>query len=183
MIRVFPEHSYGGYAGAFFAGADFVELDMHPTKDGYLIVNHDPCLSTTTDIMEYEWLYHDRKIKSHRFSPGDGGVCIDDYLIHNFTLAELKTLKRKMRYNFRSHSQDTLYEMHTVDEIIEYMFMLNAQFPRTDRAMKVGLYIEAKSYPYYLEHGFDLAEMLHESLKKYDIDTIAKSNEKLPIIF
>jgi hypothetical protein len=51
--------------------------------------------------------------------------------------------------------------MMTVDEVIEFTLDLNDKWPRTDRDVKVGLYIEAKIYPYYKEHGFDSAELLY----------------------
>jgi len=48
--------------------------------------------------------------------------------------------------------------------------------------MKVGLYIETKMYAFYKSRGLDIAEMLFNVLKKYDLETVEKSNAKLPII-
>jgi glycerophosphoryl diester phosphodiesterase len=59
----------------------------------------------------------------------------------------------------------------------------NADFPKTDREFKVGLYIETKMYGFYLEnYGIDIAEKVYEILKKYDLDTVEKATEKMPII-
>ena len=49
--------------------------------------------------------------------------------------------------------------------------------------MKIGLYIETKMYGFYKDRGLDIAEMLYNNLKKYDLETVEKSSKKLPIIF
>src|SRR5207244_12800043 len=44
-----PENTLPSFELAMAAGADVVELDYHHTKDGQLIVIHDPNLDRTTD--------------------------------------------------------------------------------------------------------------------------------------
>ena len=44
-----PENTLPSFSMAMAAGADLVELDYHHTKDGKLIVIHDPELDRTTD--------------------------------------------------------------------------------------------------------------------------------------
>ena len=46
----FPEHSLGGYADAYYSGADFIEVDLQITKDGFLVAQHDTYLDNTTNI-------------------------------------------------------------------------------------------------------------------------------------
>ena len=96
----FPEHTVGSYSSAYFYGADYVELDLQLTKDGHLVLSHDPCLKMTTNIERYDWLFNDRK-GTHEFWPYEW-IYYDDYIINDFTLAELKMLKRKMRYQSRN---------------------------------------------------------------------------------
>ena len=36
-----PEHTLLSYYYAFFEGADFIDVDIQPTKDGQFIVFHD----------------------------------------------------------------------------------------------------------------------------------------------
>ena len=88
----FPEHSAPGYADAFYNGADYVELDLQMTSDGHLITNHDPCLKETTDIEDYSDLYKDRK-KTRMVQPGNK-FFENDYFIDDFSLEEIKTLRR-----------------------------------------------------------------------------------------
>jgi glycerophosphoryl diester phosphodiesterase len=92
----FPEHTLGAYTSAYFYGADYVELDLQITKDGHIVTNHDPCLKETTNVELYHSKFGDR-MGNWIFPPYDN-VYTSDYLIHDFTLDELKLLRRKMRY-------------------------------------------------------------------------------------
>jgi glycerophosphoryl diester phosphodiesterase len=57
----FPENTLGAFRRAFERNADAVELDVHATKDGMVVVNHDPELGDTYGplagrlIAELEW--------------------------------------------------------------------------------------------------------------------------------
>jgi glycerophosphoryl diester phosphodiesterase len=53
----FPQHSLAAEDDCYFQGTDMIELDIHPTRDGHLVVNHDSTMSTTTDIHEFAWLF------------------------------------------------------------------------------------------------------------------------------
>lgn len=44
-----PEHTIFAYKKALQVGADVLELDVHSTKDGEIIVIHDPKVDRTTD--------------------------------------------------------------------------------------------------------------------------------------
>lgn len=46
--RNFPENSKGAILSAIRLGADIVELDVHMTKDGRFVLNHDDTLDRTT---------------------------------------------------------------------------------------------------------------------------------------
>ncbi|HEY6830328.1 MAG TPA: glycerophosphodiester phosphodiesterase [Gemmatimonadaceae bacterium] len=43
--REFPENTIASFRRAFELGADAVELDVHATKDGVVVVHHDPTLT------------------------------------------------------------------------------------------------------------------------------------------
>jgi glycerophosphoryl diester phosphodiesterase len=47
--RNYPENSIKAIEGAIRMGVDIVEIDLHKTKDGQLIVMHDPKLDRTTN--------------------------------------------------------------------------------------------------------------------------------------
>ena len=68
--RNFPENSKGAILSSIALGADIVELDVHRTKDGRFVLNHDNTFDRTTT--------------------GKGNV-------HDLTLAEIKTFKMRDR--------------------------------------------------------------------------------------
>ena len=68
--RNFPENSEGAILSSIRLGADIVELDVHMTKDGRFILNHDKTIDRTTT--------------------GKGKV-------HDLTLAEIKQFKMRDR--------------------------------------------------------------------------------------
>ena len=46
--RLWPENSVTAFRGALSLGVDLVELDVHQTRDGEVVVVHDPTLERTT---------------------------------------------------------------------------------------------------------------------------------------
>lgn len=51
------------------------------------------------------------------------------------------------------------------------------------REFKTGLYIETKAVGFYRDRrGVDIAKILYDTLVKYDLDTVEKATNKLPIV-
>lgn len=50
-----PENSLAGFALALELGADGIELDVHATRDGVVVVHHDPTLADGTRIAGADW--------------------------------------------------------------------------------------------------------------------------------
>lgn len=46
----YPENSLEGCLSAIAAGADMLEVDVHTTKDGHLIIMHDDSVTRTTNV-------------------------------------------------------------------------------------------------------------------------------------
>jgi glycerophosphoryl diester phosphodiesterase len=57
--RLWPENSLTAFRGAIGLGVDLVEMDVHQTRDGEVVVIHDPTLDrTTTDhgaVRDLSW--------------------------------------------------------------------------------------------------------------------------------
>jgi glycerophosphoryl diester phosphodiesterase len=57
--RLWPENSLTAFRGAIGLGVDLVELDVHQTKDGEVVVIHDPTLDRTTTghgaVRDFSW--------------------------------------------------------------------------------------------------------------------------------
>jgi glycerophosphoryl diester phosphodiesterase len=47
--RIGPENTLTAFAAGLAAGADRLELDVHATRDGHVVVLHDPTVDRTTD--------------------------------------------------------------------------------------------------------------------------------------
>lgn len=45
-----PEHTRASYETAIRMGADFIEPDLVPTRDGFLIARHENDITETTDV-------------------------------------------------------------------------------------------------------------------------------------
>ncbi|HBB29774.1 MAG TPA: hypothetical protein DC000_11135, partial [Clostridiales bacterium] len=75
----YPENTISSFEGAIKQSADGIELDVHLSKDGYLIVCHDETLNRTTngkgfikqyDLYELKQLdagsWYDKKFKGEK---------------------------------------------------------------------------------------------------------------------
>lgn len=109
----FPEHSIAAYNDAYHSGADFSDIDLEISKDGYLVAIHDPYLNDTTNVTEYAETF------AHLLS--DDGK----YYVCDFTLAELKMLRLRQRYASRSQLLNDKYELLTLEEVIGNFKMFN----------------------------------------------------------
>lgn len=49
-IKDFPENTMAAFASAYEVGADMIELDLHMTKDGEIVIIHDGDLERTADV-------------------------------------------------------------------------------------------------------------------------------------
>lgn len=107
MPGLYPEHTTAGYEAAHVQGADFNELDLQVTKDGHLICSHDPTLKSVTDIEDHPE-FADRK-GHFVFGPPYNYNYTNDWLINDFTLEELLTLRKKERYSKRNQALNGIF--------------------------------------------------------------------------
>ena len=150
-----PEHTLGSYELAIKLGADFIEPDVVSTKDGQLIVRHDPVLSDTTDISSHpEFADRKRTIHFKNFS-------ITDFFTCDFTLAEIKTLRCKQAYASRDHSRDGLYQVLTLEEMIDCV-----QSGARTAGRPLGIYPEIKFSSFHAAMGLPIEDKLLDILTK-----------------
>jgi glycerophosphoryl diester phosphodiesterase len=86
-----PEHTAAAYRLAIRQGADAVEPDLVPTRDGVLVVRHENEISGTTDIADHPQFADRRTTKTI-----DGSVQ-SGWFTEDFTWAELSTLRARER--------------------------------------------------------------------------------------
>lgn len=86
-----PEHTRAAYALALDQGADFVEPDVVPTRDGHLVARHENEISGTTDVADHP------EFATRRTTKTIEGQAVTGWFTEDFTLAELKTLRARER--------------------------------------------------------------------------------------
>ncbi|WP_275954776.1 glycerophosphodiester phosphodiesterase family protein, partial [Komagataeibacter oboediens] len=86
-----PEHTLAAYARAIADGADHIEPDLVPTRNGVLVARHESQITNTTDIAtcpEYATRLRTQTID---------GVTRTDWFTTDFTLTELRLLRAHER--------------------------------------------------------------------------------------
>jgi len=84
-----PEHTLAAYALAIAQGADFIEPDLVPTRDGVLIARHENELSASTDVGERP------EFADRRTTKVIDGVRVEGWFSEDFTLDEIRTLRAR----------------------------------------------------------------------------------------
>lgn len=148
-----PEETLAAYERAIADGADFIEPDLVPTKDGVLVARHESNIAETTDVAAHPEFAARRVVKVI------DGRALEGWFTEDFTLAELKTLRAKERLGAlrpESMAHDGEFEIATLDEIV-------ALAARSKR--RVGLIPELKHPTYFAGLGFDTPGLLVAAIK------------------
>lgn len=148
-----PEHTLAAYELAIEQGADFIEPDLVPTRDGVLIARHENEISETTDVADWPEFAGRRTVKRI------DGIETAGWFAEDFTLAEIKTLRARERLPFRDHSHDGRFEVPTFAEVLELARRASRETGRT-----IGVYPETKHPTYFRSLGLPLEEPLVEML-------------------
>lgn len=149
-----PEHTLEGYRLAIQQGADYIEPDLVPTKDGYLVARHENNIAETTNVSEHPEF---AKRKTRKVVDG---VPVEGWFTEDFTLAELKTLRARGR-NQASHAYDGQYPIPTFDEIL--------QLARSS-GRRVGVYPETKHPTYFRGLGLAVEVRMIDALERYGMN-------------
>ena len=152
-----PEETLAAYEKAIADGADFIEPDLVPTKDGVLVARHESNIAETTNVADHPEFAARRSVKVI------DGVRQEGWFTEDFTLAELKTLRAKERLGaLRAESMrhDGQFEIATFDEIVAL-----AERSRTTKGKPVGLIPEIKRPTYFAGQGFDMEAKLIAAIK------------------
>ncbi|ADI05582.1 glycerophosphoryl diester phosphodiesterase [Streptomyces bingchenggensis BCW-1] len=154
-----PEHTMGSYQLALDLGADIIEQDLVPTKDGHLVCRHENDITATTDVSAHPE-FADRKT-----TKTVDGTALTGWFTEDFTLAELKTLRAKERIP-GNRQRNTLYdgrwEVPTFEEVLQW-----AEREGRKRGRRVWLYVETKHPTYFRKLGLGLEEPLAKLLRRY----------------
>ncbi|MGP3999702.1 glycerophosphodiester phosphodiesterase [Streptomyces sp. 8N706] len=154
-----PEHTLGSYQLALDMGADVIEQDLVPTKDGHLVCRHENDITGTTDVAGRP------EFASRKTTKKVDGTALTGWFTEDFTLAELKTLRAKERIP-GTRQRNTLYDgrwdVPTLEEVLRW-----AEEQGKRRGRPVWLHIETKHPTYFRKLGLGLEERLAKLLRAY----------------
>ncbi|MFI8354899.1 glycerophosphodiester phosphodiesterase [Streptomyces cyaneofuscatus] len=157
-----PEHTLGSYQLALDLGADIVEQDLVPTKDGHLVCRHENDITATTDVADHP------EFAGRKATKKIDGVSYTGWFTEDFTLAELKTLRATERIP-GNRPDNTLYDgrwtIPTFEEVLRW-----ADQEGRKRKKPVWLYVETKHPTYFRSLGLGLEEPLARLLRRYGRD-------------
>ncbi|MCW2871073.1 MAG: putative glycerophosphoryl diester phosphodiesterase [Streptomyces oryziradicis] len=159
-----PEHTFGSYQLALDLGADVIEQDLVPTKDGHLVCRHEPEIGGTTDVASHPE-FADRKT-----TKTIDGIVATGWFTDDFTLAELKTLRAVERVpsiRQRNTLYDGRWEIPTFEEVLKW-----ADEQGRKRGKAVWLHSETKHPTYFRKAGLGLEEPLAKLLRRYGRDRV-----------
>ncbi|MEV8504646.1 glycerophosphodiester phosphodiesterase [Actinoplanes sp. NPDC051475] len=157
-----PEHTLASYELAARMGADYIEPDLVATRDHVLVARHEPEIGGTTDVASRP------EFASRRRTVVLDGMAVTGWFTHDFTLAELKTLRATERIpQVRQHNTlyDGLFEVPTFEEVLRLRERLSRELER-----EIGVYPETKHPTYFRGLGLGLETPLVRALRRHHLD-------------
>lgn len=151
-----PEHTLAAYELAIAQGADFIEPDLVPTKDGVLVCRHENEISGTTDVAARPEFADKRAVKAI------DGVTVDGWFTEDFTLGELKLMRARERLpevRPANAAYDGQFDVPTLGEALALAL-----------AHGVGIYPETKHPSYFRSIGLPLEETLFAEIEVAGLD-------------
>jgi glycerophosphoryl diester phosphodiesterase len=136
---------------AISQGADGVECDLVPTRDGELILRHENWLNGTTDIESHSQ-YADRSRAGY-----SDGITENGFFSEDFDLAELEPVRAIERLpDIRPGSAkfDGQFKIPTIDQLLAAPFM-----------DQKSLVIEVKHGMHFTSKGMEIAGILNKKLE------------------
>jgi glycerophosphoryl diester phosphodiesterase len=157
-----PEHTLASYELAARMGADFIEPDLVATKDHKLGARQAPEISGTTDVSARP------EFADRRRTVSLDGVAVTGWFTHDFTLAELKSLRaveRLPQVRQRNTLYNGLFEIPTFEEVLALRARLQRELGRP-----IGVYPETKHPTYFQQLGLALEDPLVATLRGHGFD-------------
>lgn len=154
-----PEHSRAAYELAIALGADAIEPDIVPTRDGVLVLRHENEISGTTDVADRP------EFADRRTTREVDGQRMTGWFTEDFTWAELRTLRVRERLpELRQHSATFDGRM----PILRLRDLLDLLDEAADRGRPVSLVAEVKHPTHFAAAGLPLGELLVAELHGWD---------------
>ncbi|WP_207454171.1 glycerophosphodiester phosphodiesterase family protein [Herbiconiux sp. SYSU D00978] len=146
-----PEHSRAAYDLAVTLGADAIEPDIVPTRDGVLVLRHENEIGGTTDVSERA------EFADRRTTKTVDGVELTGWFTEDFDWAELKTLTLRERLP-GIRPANTTFPPQPMQRLADLLAILD------DAERSVGLVAELKHPTYFDSVGLPLGELFAAEL-------------------
>ncbi len=151
-----PEHTTAAFELAFALGADAVEPDIVPTRDGVLVVRHENEISGTTDVADRPE-FADRRTTKEFLGHRETGWFTED-----FTWAELSTLRARERVP-HIRPPNTAYDgRYPILRLADLFTLVDEASAATSRAL--SLVAELKHASYFESIGLPLDDLFSGEL-------------------
>jgi glycerophosphoryl diester phosphodiesterase len=141
-----PEHTLEAYALAIAQGADVIEPDLVPTRDGVLVARHDRGLARSTDV-ETRPEFATRAVAGPEGRP--------EWRIDDFSWGELTRLRAVQPFAGRSNAHDGRLRIPSFHEVLKL-----ASEESERRGRRVIVYPELKHPAAFLATGHDVLELM-----------------------
>jgi len=153
-----PENTLESFELAIAQGADGVECDLVPTKDGELIIRHENWLDGTTNIAQLP------QFKGRSRTGYSDGLTETGWFSEDFTLAELapvRAIERLPEIRPGSARFDGQFAIPTIDQLLECDFLEG----------KI-LVIEIKHGMHFTKNGINVAGILNQKLLQANLNNV-----------
>lgn len=157
-----PEHTVTAYRLAVDQGADVVECDLTVSNDLVLLCSHEAWISDTTDIADR---YPPSRVNTY-FVP-DQMRNITDYFTVDFTMDELRQVRKRQRQSFRDPSYDGQLPIASLEDLVTVV---------KAAGRPVGIYVETKdtrfinSLPIVKDANTTFEDLLLAALRGFGYD-------------
>lgn len=152
-----PEHTLAAYRLAIAQGADFIEPDLVPTRDGHLVARHENEIGGTTDVADHP------RFADRRTTKLVDGETVTGWFTEDFTLEELKTLRARERLPQLRPANQALDGQETIPTFQEVIALAQEQGRATGRT--IGVYPETKHPTYFEALGLSFDRPLLDALE------------------
>ena len=149
-----PENTLEAFELAIAQGADGVECDLVPTKDGELIIRHENWLNGTTDIESHSE-FADRSRAGYSDGITENGFFSEDFDLDE--LAQVRAIERLPEVRPGSAKFDGEFKIPTIYQLLAAPFM-----------DQKNLVLEVKHGMHFTRKGMDIAGILSEKLQQSD---------------
>ncbi|MCY7396788.1 MAG: glycerophosphodiester phosphodiesterase [Nocardioides sp.] len=157
-----PEHTLASYRLAIQLGADYIEPDLVPTKDGVLVARHENDITGTTDVADRQ------EFAARETTKTIDGRPITGWFTEDFTLAELKTLRAKERLPDVRPGNTRFDGRFQVPTFAEVLALVKEQGKKYGR--EIGVAPETKHPTYFDSIGLSPEEPMLRELKRAGLD-------------